>query len=42
MRALVLVTSLVMILALPICMAISSGVFSPVARTISGMFGGGK
>jgi len=40
MRALVLITSLVMILALPICMAISSGVFSPVATTISGIFGG--
>ncbi len=40
MRTLMLITSLVLILALPICMAISAGVFSPVATTISGMFGG--
>jgi excisionase family DNA binding protein len=40
MRTLILITSLVMILAVPICMAVSAGVFSPVATTISGMFGG--
>ncbi len=39
MRTLILVTSLVLILAVPIAMAVSSGVFSPVATTISGMFG---
>jgi hypothetical protein len=40
MRTLILVTSLVMILAVPICMAISRGIFSPVSTTIAGMFGG--
>jgi excisionase family DNA binding protein len=39
MRILVLVTSLVLILAIPVCMAASSGKFSPVATTIAGWFG---
>jgi excisionase family DNA binding protein len=41
-RTLVLITTLVMILAVPVCMAISSGVFSPVAKTISGIVPGSK
>ena len=39
MRALVLVTSLILILAIPVCMAVSSGLFSPVATTVAGIFG---
>jgi excisionase family DNA binding protein len=38
-RILVLVTSLALILAIPVCMAASSGKFSPVASTIASWFG---
>jgi excisionase family DNA binding protein len=39
LRTLVLITTLVMILAIPVCMAVSSGIFSPVATTVSSIFG---
>jgi len=39
MRALILVTTLVLILAVPLCLSVSSGAFSSVATSISGLFG---
>jgi excisionase family DNA binding protein len=38
-RALVLTTTLILILAIPVCIAVSSGIFSSVATTVSGIFG---
>lgn len=38
MRALLLVTSVVLLVSIPLCLAVSSGVFSGVARSLSGMF----
>jgi excisionase family DNA binding protein len=38
MRALLLVTTVIMIVSIPLCIAISSGVFSSVAQTLTGMF----
>jgi len=39
MRALIVVTTLVLILAVPLCLSVSSGAFSNVATSISGLFG---
>lgn len=38
-RALVMVTSLVLILAIPLCLSISTGKFSAMATAIAGIFG---
>jgi excisionase family DNA binding protein len=38
-KALVLVTTLVLILAVPVCLAVSSGIFSGAATTVSSIFG---
>ncbi len=42
MRTILLVTSLVLILAIPVCISATSGHFAPVAQTIAGLFPGGK
>lgn len=39
MRSLVLITTLVMLMAIPVCLAVSSGVFSSVATSVASMFG---
>jgi len=39
-RAILLVTSLILILAIPVCLSAASGHFAPVAQAIAGVFGG--
>lgn len=39
MRTLVFATTLVLLMAIPVCLAVSSGVFSSVATTVASIFG---